>query len=395
MNSRFPATIILFIVFLSLLSYRIDSPWQYRHDDNGKWQSSVARTHLIKGLQATKGQDFFLSGSGKELRPYLHHPPLVGLYLAAVFDLTGRDSAVTARTATAFVHSLSFLMFVLILNIMFKHDRIAKIWALFVFAVSPMSVFFGKMPNHEVLSLFFLLSGCYSYLQCSRHERKNIIWMAAGCISWIAAGFSSWHALFVIASIALYILLIEKQKTFRFGMMTFICLVIVPMLVVLQMFWANGWKLPASQKTSMLHWMTASENRSYLRCVFIAFLYNGRYTGPLPVLFSGLWLLKLLYDLFKKTIIPPLSLFILSLGMGTFIYNLIFFRAVETHPYQQFYLLPFISISSAIFINHVYIKLSSTNKVYAVIFLSGSFLATSALSMLYLHVIYNHIIPVS
>ena len=103
---------ILVACFCGLLAINIASPWQFVHDDNGAWFSATARTHLLRGLDETKGQDFFLYRESGELKPYLHHPPFISLYLAATFALTGQDTPLVARGSVALLHLLSLLVFI-------------------------------------------------------------------------------------------------------------------------------------------------------------------------------------------------------------------------------------------------------------------------------------------
>jgi hypothetical protein len=80
----------LAVLFLGLMTLHLAGPWQYRHEDNGAWFSAIARTHLRAGLSATRGQDFFQERATGQLKPYLHHPPLLGLYLAGVSNSLDR-----------------------------------------------------------------------------------------------------------------------------------------------------------------------------------------------------------------------------------------------------------------------------------------------------------------
>ena len=136
--------VILFIVFVALLAFRIGDPWKYRHDDNGKHYTKVARAHNVLGFKETRGQEFTYNDITGNKAPYLHHPPLVGLFLAAVCSFTGEYTPVVVRTAMAGVHILSFLIFLAVVKEIFGEDIVGKVWAVMVFAIAPMSVFSEK-----------------------------------------------------------------------------------------------------------------------------------------------------------------------------------------------------------------------------------------------------------
>lgn len=387
---------ILFIVFILLLTHKIADPWQYRHDDNGRVYSEFARTHITQGLAKTRGQDFTFRQQGNEIemRPYLHHPPLLALYLAGVFYLAGNDSPLIARSAMAFIHMLSFIMFFSILKVLFPKDYRMRLWAVLIFAIAPMSVFFGKMPDHESIGLLFIFCTLYGYLRYMNASRLRYIWLFFGAASWFLAGFTAWHAILVIAGLTVHAVYFRRQGASRFAAMSLICLVVVPLLVLIHLLWANNWQFVPHQKKSLIFWMASQPNRSYLVCLFDAFLYNGRYTGPLPTLYAVFWLFILLYRKVKGQLVSKLDLLVPSLAIGTVFYNLIFFNAVGTHPYQQFYLLPFIAIASALFVTNTYDKIALRHRHLAIFFAAASTLMTIILSFLYLFVIYSHHDPI-
>ena len=247
------------------------------------------------------------------------------------------------------------------------------------------------MPNHESLSLLFLLCGTYCYLRFLRkHNLRSKLWIFLGFLSWFLAGFSSWHAIFVILGVTVHALCFTGKKGKSFAVMSVFAIIFVPTLIFLQILWANNWMLLSSQKDSLLHWVTVSEGRSYLKCLFIIFLYNGRYIGPIPTLFSVIWLLRVLIIRINGGAVAMMQWLVASLSVGTILYNLIFFRAAETHPYQQFYLLPFIAIASAMFLSGTYARLRlSYGRIYSTIFMFVSFSSTITLSLMYFFVIYK------
>lgn len=170
-------TILLSAVFLGLLAINFGAPWQFLHDDNGAWFSATARTHLLRGLGETKGQDFFLERAGGKTVPYLHHPPFISLYLATVFKISGVDTPLAARMGVALLHIAAFLVFLRIARMILGNGALTFLWAAFVFATVPMSVFFGKMPNHEVPGLLFFELGVFFSLCLARDGASGFRWL--------------------------------------------------------------------------------------------------------------------------------------------------------------------------------------------------------------------------
>ena len=91
----------------------LDHPWHLMFESGGQFFSGVARVHVEKGLAFTGGHDWIYNednpyswGAGPdrlEARAYGHHPPAVGLSLAAVFAVFGQSRG-AARIATIASH---------------------------------------------------------------------------------------------------------------------------------------------------------------------------------------------------------------------------------------------------------------------------------------------------
>ena len=85
-------------------------PWRFPNDDNGAWFSAVARSHIHAGLAGDPRAGFLHVAQDGRTRPYLHHPPMPGLILAAAFGLVGRDSPGIASMTFALLHLLTFAL---------------------------------------------------------------------------------------------------------------------------------------------------------------------------------------------------------------------------------------------------------------------------------------------
>lgn len=159
-DGRLTAAICL-VVLAGLLAIRARAPWRYLHDDNGRRYSSYARTHIALGLAATGGRDFFYDPRDGRMVPYGHHPPGLGLLLAGWFRLLGSDTPGAARALPALFHLTSAA---LMLGLLGRHfPGPPGLVAGLVFAVVPMSSYFGKMVNFEPLVLPFLIGAVIAW----------------------------------------------------------------------------------------------------------------------------------------------------------------------------------------------------------------------------------------
>jgi hypothetical protein len=336
-------------LLVALLSLHVRDPWSFPNDDNGAWFSAVARSHREAGLTATRGQDFFMDRQTGELIPYLHHPPLPGLLLAAAFTLAGSDSPGTARLTFALLHLATFLLIAAL---------VGKVWgpvgqrrfvamALVTAAVVPMSAFYGKMPNHEVPGLLFFLSGVLAWGVGDQPPSARQV--ALACAAWALAVFSSWHAVFC----ALGWLLVHGDAGRRKPAFAAAAGVFAAAgAVLVHLAWAGGWELHASQSKSAGYWFAGSDGAALGER--LGFLRHAVGIGIeryafLPALLSMGWLAFLAADCIRGRRWPGArERRVIGLGLGTAIYATLFPRAVSFHAYQGFYLIPFVAVASSI-----------------------------------------------
>jgi hypothetical protein len=345
------AVCALAAVFVGLMSLHMTDRWQYRHEDNGAWFSAVARTHVRAGLAATRGQDFFQYRATGELKPYLHHPPLLGLYLAAVFKLTGTDTPAVARGAMMAVHFCSFIVFALLVKQIFPASSEPRLWALMVFAISPMSVFFGRTPSHEPLGLCFVLLGAYICSMVVEGKWKGRAWLYVAGAAWVLAVFSAWHAAFCVLGLAPYLLRHRRDTAHGYAGMALVAVPFAAAAAALHLLWANHGHLEVNALPAAGYWvgvrLTTAGMADYAHSIFKAVAYATEYCGYVPAALAGVWLVGVVRRRLRGRPLADRDFFVLCLAVGSWIFSLIFNRAVGRHVYHQFYLLPSIALASA------------------------------------------------
>lgn len=187
-----------FVVAVALLSIGIDRDWRLVHEDNGALHTTFARSHLDLGLARTRGQDVFFRPETGELSFYGHHPSGTSLALAAAFALAGSDTPRVARTVAITFHLASLLLLMLLLGI-----HLAPVETLLggvVFAVIPMSAFFGRMVNYEAPCLTGVLLQLYGYARW-RTDRRGGHGFALLALGILLSGLVDWPAFFVAAAL--------------------------------------------------------------------------------------------------------------------------------------------------------------------------------------------------
>lgn len=333
----------------ALMLFHGFDPWRYPNDDNGAWFSAVAKSHLNAGLRATRGQDFFTSRKTGALVPYLHHPPLPGLILAASFSITGNESPGTARMTFALLHLVTFALVAYLATRIWDpvNQRHLFAWVLVVAATVPMSAYYGKMPNHEVPGLLFFLLGVLLWgFRAGPSSAQDVV---LACAAWTCAVFSSWHAL--LCTIGWLAMQWDLKQTRRV-VLALLWVLAAAAGVLVQLLWAGGWVLLDSQSRSAGYWFAGSDGATL--AARIGFLNHAlgiaisRFS-QLPALLSISWLLILVRDSIRGHRCPGLrERNLIGLGLGSLLYYLLFPRAVSFHAYQGFYVIPFVALTSSL-----------------------------------------------
>jgi 4-amino-4-deoxy-L-arabinose transferase-like glycosyltransferase len=153
--------VVLLIIVWALLLIQINAPWLGMHDGNGAWISAAVYHYHTFGAANVH----FLIPSGyanmtlEQLPYYLHHPPLV-VWLSVLADYlfgsyeTGFPLEMSMRMVSVYATMLSLAAFYVLCRRLF--GKRYALFALFLYAMTPMVWYYGRMPNHEPLALVFL-----------------------------------------------------------------------------------------------------------------------------------------------------------------------------------------------------------------------------------------------
>ena len=374
------------LILCGFLAVHIGAPWQYLHDDNGAFYSSVARSHLGKGLSATRGQDFLTERDTGALRPYLHHPPLLGLYLAGVFRLLGGDSPGVARTAMALLHLVSFFLFCATIRGVTRSPLVST-WCMLGFATVPMSSFFGKMPNHEPMSLAFVMLALFAYTR-RREAGHGFLWLPVSFVAWALAVVSAWHATFIGVSLACYATWSTRRQDRAYAAVALAAVLVTLGLVSAHLLWANhGAPLP-SQRAALAYWIRGPRDVSSLGDMLSDL---GRPLAHARRFFNVPWFLAVAYWLrpllpFTKSAIDP---FVAASCTGTVLYWMCFHHAVSVHAYQLFFLLPGVLLASGLLLDDIVTAVRKTRPRAAMAILLTAIALTVGCSVARLYKMYS------
>jgi len=355
-------------LLVGLLSLHIADPWRYLHDDNGRRYSSYARTHLVRGLAVTGGRDFFYDARDGRMVPYGHHPPGLGLLLAGWFRLLGADSPMIARSLAVLFHLATAVIVFAILRAYYPGPP--GLVAAFVFAVVPMSSFFGKLVNFEPFVLPFTVGAVVAYWRWAERgghgfPTTTFLLVAAGTlIDWPIL-----LALLVIAGDALRRFRGGEGRTFL--TVAIAALVVGPLLGAGVAAWtSSAVGLPEIGKAARFR-LRLHGQYHWWQLVGKIVDYNRRYFTE-PVLIAQVvvaW--GLLADRWHGRTFSPRARLVALLGLAGLVPLAGFPSSARYHAYWQFNLLPYATLAVAQVLDTMVARLAPPRRriAYAVLVL--------------------------
>ena len=199
-RSRAPAllALILLAAFAALTTGAAE-PWEGPTDWNGALWSLFARNFLRYGYAPLRfGQAYFSGPKPDELSFYTHHSVAITILLTELYRVFGVHEAV-ARIATAVATILT--AGVLYGCARALYDTRTALAATAAFALCPLTLVFGRMYNHEVFALFWIVACFAAYGRwLATHARRDLA--LVGACSFLAAstawpGYYLWPALVI------------------------------------------------------------------------------------------------------------------------------------------------------------------------------------------------------
>ena len=181
---------------------RAFSPWHWFYDENGALYGLMGCNYFRTGLAATRGgAQHWTTFDGPVARPefYSTHPPLLPWLCGAAQWLLGvRPFAV--RLVPTLGQILSLIPLFLLGRRLF--GAVAAAWGTLIYALLPMTAYFGFAVCYESLNNMFILSSVYCYVRINDEGNSP----GKACMfgaSLFAGMWTDWPAYFVAMGIGL------------------------------------------------------------------------------------------------------------------------------------------------------------------------------------------------
>ncbi len=340
-GKKWPLIIILLIAG-AILSYHIDKPFWGHHDWNGVYWGAVARNYVRYGVLATKFA--MVGGNGvialDQFGYNFHYAPLFPLIWAGFFKVFGVSEWSSRLMSITFsLGSLTVFYFLVKKYFDIKTAIVSSIF----WISTPMFIYFGKMPVHEIPLMFFVLLAFYFYLS----GRFKLLLVAT-----ITAGLITWPGYFIIPAITAHWMLFKNGRTLKFNQIL--------------IFWASSFILFTLFLTHN-YLVTGSIIGGGVKEVFLL-----RVGGVSPVLYISTllrWSWTYYFLLVPLSVIGLLrtrsKILILFLTYAI-IYPIIFRDASFRHDYLLIYFWPFLALGSAVVIKNLPLGLIIALAIFAV-----------------------------
>jgi len=167
LSKRWPWIVVLLLIVYSVgLTRDLSEPWWGLQDWNGAFFSQLARNHLRYPWSLHQGMPVVAVGEAVptvgEYSIYATHPPGLVWLVALAFTLLGESEAVARLVPIAF----SLGAFALLLCVVRRgwNATVAVVFGL-IYALLPMSVYFGRMVDHEALCLACAAAVVFAYMR--------------------------------------------------------------------------------------------------------------------------------------------------------------------------------------------------------------------------------------
>jgi 4-amino-4-deoxy-L-arabinose transferase-like glycosyltransferase len=343
-------TLLLLIVF-ALLTIRLDTRWTGHHDENGLWISSAIRSYELYGAAEVNYLQVTNAGPAapETYRYYVHHPPLIVWSGALLSQLTGyagadRPHEAVVRLVAVYATMIHLAAFYVVVRRLYN-PRWA-LWVTALYTLTPMILYFGRMPNHEPLALAFIMPFVAIYINWLRRP-TTVRWVSMALLAALAM-WTAWGAAFIFAGLGMAALWLgngkQRRQIIALGGVTVAFTLAVPLFYEFQRSGSIQDLIDAFFfRTSNQEFSQGSDDFTAPQFVLVVFGHLLQRTGfAIPLLgFVGLWIVARREDNMRRGVI-------FGLVGGALAYILVFRNASFIHDYYKIYFMPGLTLAASV-----------------------------------------------
>lgn len=199
------------VLFLFISCSGIDLPYVGYHAFNFNIYSLIAHNYNQFGFIETKFAPVISTAPSLPSSPsyYLHHPPLISIVEAVLFQVLGEHFWV-GRVSVIIFSFLSGILFYAI-GVQLKDVKFGSVLAA-VYYIIPASSLFGRMIGQEALVLTFCLLAFFSLLKFLQTEKKVFLLLLITSI--VLGVLSDWPMVYFVAALFPYLYFKKRLQLF-------------------------------------------------------------------------------------------------------------------------------------------------------------------------------------
>ena len=332
--------LVALITFL-ILALGITRPLAGQHDWNSVFFGNAARNQLSLGLLKTKlGVVTNVNPLPNEtLGFYTHHPILMPLLLAGSIKIFGITDWAIRLVPVISATVLIYFLFKLVQRFW---DTRAALLSIFFLVVSPMLLYYSKIPIHETVVLGFLGLTFWAYFT----KRYRLI-----IIGLVLSQLTSWAGYYLSLYLPLHALIFKLKFSRRRLLALFLLAPLMFVLHNLHSYWLTG-NFQSLLTAFLFRVNAASEAQifgfTYAKFVTLQARWIVIYFTRIVSLLSLIWLIGLIIRLCRRRPVTLPDSFLLLLLIFGFTHNAIFRQQAFIHDYTLIYALPFFAVSAAV-----------------------------------------------
>lgn len=338
-------TVIVLLAGWGLLTFRIGGAWVGHQDANGAWISSAIRNYERYGFASLGGMIVLNNDSAEpdSYNYYASHPPLPVWLPSMPVLLVGYHEAVMrfVFAACTLLSAAALFAFVRVLL-----GQTQALWSMAFYLFTPMTAYFGRMPDHEAPALLFLMLFAWVLVLYQRRPSRGR-WLVLAALM-LAEAWTAWGGLIGIMAVAAAGMWFGRRDTRRaiFALMALGVIAAVLVIVFYQLQW------PETLESFVQKWLWRTSNQSMgedsetftMGQYALRMLLRGiTLFTPTICLIALLGLVPLARKLSGIRRALPGALLLSGLG-----YVLLFRNASYVHDYYLIYMTPAVAVLAAI-----------------------------------------------
>lgn len=346
-----------------MLSVNLNKPFIGHHDFNGAFWGNITRNYLVFfNLESSE----YLNRSDISIRSLFlfDYTPLLPIILTFFSILFGFSDFSLRLTVVIF--SLIMIFFIYKIGELLYGKLVGVLAAVFA-GITPMFLYFGKMPDHEPVVTALVTVTFFFYVKLTKSKNTDRFWFLTFLL---LALLVSWPAFFLIVPIFIFSLLVIKDK-FSNILAPIAMALFVFASYLLSIYLIGGketllqfLKQGSARMNSSSDLIGGFSNFNTLSFISTEAHYAVIYFTKILLILGSIWILSLLTKAILKKITrsdPDLYLLILLIYPLSFI--LVFRQLAFIHDYKLYHFLPFIALCAAVILNRVLSKLEKHAKI--------------------------------